>query len=196
MTYYIGQVLPRDRPRGITSADPTTDTSGTPAPNWFALTVFSQKEATVEAMLKAKGIHSCYPTRQKSWIIRGKRHRRNYPIIGGIVYAKFTRQPQWDVMKARRLITGVYCYGDRPIVLNGDIIAAVMGLPTDQDNLEAARRELLRVREGDKAVLLDTALEGFKVDVLSVAEGRVWWETITGIKGSSSIDKMERYPMV
>jgi transcriptional antiterminator NusG len=175
--YHIGQILPIEAKRDILGED-------MPAA-WYALQVPRQKENAVREMLKARGIHCCYPERDKTWRIRGKTQKRQYPIIPGVVYVKFTQRPHWDVLKARKLITGVYSYGDRPIELPGDVISAVMGLPTEAEKLEAARLELLRIKEGERATVAGGPLQGFVVDVLKVRDGRVWFETLTGIKGEA-----------
>jgi len=186
--YKVGESVPLDYPRGIT---------GAPMPTaWYALRVPPQKERAVREFLKQKGVHACYPERGKVVQIRGKRHERKFPVITQIVYAKFRHQPQWDVLKARRIITGVFSYDDRPIRIPGDIVRAVMGLPTRAEELEAARQELLRVREGERAEIVEGPLSGFLVDVRKVQDGRVWFETLTGIKGEAATSAMKRANVV
>jgi transcription antitermination factor NusG len=185
MTYYIGQVLPIDRKRGLTG-DPLD------APEWYALTVHGGKESAARDMLKANGIHAQYPVREVKYRQRGKAMIRKLPIITRVIYAQFCRQPQWDVLKARRLITGVYGIGETPLVIPYDVIRAVMGLPTVEEELEAARREMLRVRDGDKAEITTGPLAGFVVDVNRVADGVAWFTTVAGIKGTARIDTLER----
>lgn len=179
MNLRIGDVVPLDYPR-------TIEGELMASPVWFALTVPANKENAAKQHLKRKGIHSCYPEREVAYRSRGKRHKRTMPVIARVVYAKFHREPQWDVMKARKLITGVYCYENRPIAIPGDVISQVMGLPTEAEKLEAARREMLRVREGDAAEILDGPMADMVVNVTAVRDGRVWWETLTGIRGTSS----------
>ncbi len=188
VTYQYGQSYPLDYSRSVIG--PRLD-----KPKWFALTVVRMKERAVSERLKQKGIHACYPEREKSWVIRGKRHVQKYPIISGIVYAKFRHQPQWDILRARQLITGVFAYNGRPIEIKGDLVRSLMGLPTVADKLEAAQRELLRVREGEKANINEGPFEGFLVDVTKVEKGKVWWELVTGglsIKGESAQDIVSR----
>lgn len=185
MTYHIGQRIPLDYTRSIIGSEMA-------CPQWFALCTPPQKERAVREALRIRGIHACYPEREVSYIVRGKRHQRKFPIITRVVYAKFRRQPQWDVLKARKLITGVFGHGETPIVIPSDVIRGVMGLPTKAEELEAARRELLRVREGDRATLASGPLSGLLVDVTTVAEGRVWFETLTGMKGETTMDSVER----
>lgn len=185
MKYEFGETYPLDYSRGITGQRLNR-------PRWYALTVPSTKERAVTEYLKQKGVHSTYPEREKSWVIRGKRYRRKYPVISGIVYAKFRHNPQWDILKARRLITGVFSYDGTPIELPGDIVRAVMGLPTRAEELQAAQDELKRIREGDRAEIISGPLDGLLVDVRKVEHGRVWFETLTGIKGEMESKQMER----
>lgn len=183
--YEFGRTYPLDYARGVIGAR----LSG---PKWFALTVPSTKERAVTEYLKQKGVHSCYPERERSWVIRGKRHRRKYPVIAGVIYAKFRHEPQWDILKARRLITGVFSYGNTPIILPGDVVRLVMGLPTRAEEIQAAMDELKRIREGDRAEIVSGPLDGLLVDVRKVEAGRVWFETLTGIKGEMDASEMER----
>lgn len=189
--YQIGQIVPIEHKRDILGAE-------MPAA-WYALQVPRQKEEAVSLMLKAKGIRCCYPRKRVEWKIRGKIHKRKYPEIPSVVYARFEKIPHWDVLKARRLINGVFSIGSVPIALSIDTVRAIMGLPTEADRLERAqmsmieqmrareqeRLEALRVKEGEPATITGGPFDGFTVDVLKVRDGRVWFETVTGLKGDA-----------
>ncbi|WP_236553237.1 transcription termination/antitermination protein NusG [Roseovarius indicus] len=185
MEYRIGQIVPFEQSRGVTGGRLAR-------PRWHALTVRSGKERATCEHLKQKGVHACFPEREKSWVIRGKRHQRKYPVIAGIVYAKFKHEPNWDILKARNLITGVFSYGVTPIALPDAIVRAVMGLPSREEELAQARADLLRVRVGDRAEVASGPLAGAVVDVRKVEKGRVWFETLTGIKGETSLPRLVR----
>ena len=187
--WFIGQVLPYEPPRDIIGAD-------LPEPAWYALTVPPQREAAARDMLTLRGVHAQFPVREVTHAKRGKKIVRKLPIISRVVYAQFKAAPQWDVLKARKLITGVYGYDDQPMKIPYDVVRAVMGLPTVAEELEAARRELLRVREGDKAEICDGPLSGFVVDIRKVSHGRVWFETLTGIKGEADVSGVIRREQV
>ena len=161
-------------------------------PVWHVLEVAPQKERAARERLKAVDQFAFFPSEEKVWFVRGKRFEREQPMITRMVYARFTCAPQWDILKERRIITGVFSINGIPIVIPPDIIRRVQGLPTDAERLAAAKAELLRIREGDRAELTDGPFAGHVVDVFSVAHGRVWWETITGVKGSSDQAKMKR----
>jgi hypothetical protein len=62
--YKIGQIVPLDYQRTIIG-EPLDK------PTWFALNTPPQRERIAREMLKAKGIHACYPEREKSWKVRG-----------------------------------------------------------------------------------------------------------------------------
>lgn len=185
MQYRIGQIVPLERKRGLTG-------ERLEKPEWYALTVPGGKEAAARDMLRANGIHAQYPVREVKYRQRGKAITRKLPIITRVIYAQFKHAPQWDVLKERRLITGVYGHGETPLVIPYNVVRAVMGLPTVEEELEAARRELLRVREGDKAEILGGPLDGFVVDVDRVADGTVWFTTVAGIKGTADVETLER----
>jgi len=161
-------------------------------PVWHVLEVSAQKERATRERIKAEGEYAFYPSEERVWFVKGKKFEREQPMITRMVYAKFTRAPHWDVMKERRIITGVFSINGVPIAIPPDIIRRVQGLPTDAERLAAAKAELLRIREGDKAELTEGPFAGHVVDVFSVAHGRVWWETITGVKGSSATNVMKR----
>ena len=169
-------------------------------PVWHALQVLPRKEATARDALKAKGIHACFPDYETCWKAHGKTLCRRYPAIPGVIYAKFLGEPKWHVLKARRLISGVFSRNGIPIAIPGDVIRGVMGLPTEAEKLEAAREEMRRKqreanmpREGERARIAEGPLAGMLVDVERVKDGRVWFSTIMGgLKGEARGDGMER----
>ena len=162
-------------------------------PVWHALQVPPQRERAAREALRALGIHACYPERLTSWRVRGKHYKRAVPVVARIVYAKFTHRPNWDVFRARRIITGVVSWGSVPIAIPKDTIAAVMGLPTEAEKLEQARRELLMVREAEQAVITDGPLSGAIVDVRQIRGGIAWFNTLAGIKGTAPVSALARH---
>lgn len=184
MTYQIGQTVRFDYGRGLTGREIE--------PTWFALTVRSGRERVAHDALRARNIHSCYPSEERSWRVQGKIHRRTYPVIAGVVYAKFTAEPNWDVLRYRRIITGVYGRDGCPIAIPGDVIRAVMGLPTVAEELEAAQREMMRIRDGDRARFVTGPLSGMVVDVDRVQAGRVWFQTLAGHPVEARAEDMVR----
>ena len=182
--YIVGMVLPYIKPRGILGA-------ALPFPVWHALQVPPQREAIVRNVLQAVGLRACYPVETRHRWKAGKRIETDHPMVSRIVYCKFHRQPQWDVLKDRRIITGVVSHDDRPIALPPDTIRSVMGLPTTAERMAAARAEAARIRQGDRALLKAGPFAGIVVDVLAVNAARVAWATPWG-KGETLAGDMVR----
>ena len=181
----IGDRVPFTASRSITG-------TALPSPVWHALVVPPGKENAASKMLGENGVHAIYPTRESRYRSRGKAIVRKLPIITRVVYARFNAEPQWDVMKARRLITGVYSHGDRPIAIPYPVIRAIEGLPVHLAQLEAAQEAMLRVTEGDRAEIVGGPMSGFCVDVTRVADGRVWFSTVAGVRGEVSVAKVKK----
>jgi len=118
--------------------------------------------------------------------LHGKKRTYTVPMMPRIIYAEFRFEPQWDVMKARKVIAGVFCRGGSPVSMKDDDIARVMGLPTEAERLRVEVREANRPKVGQKAEIIDGPVSGFFVDVTRVVHGRVWYEMATGIKGQAS----------
>ena len=114
-------------------------------------------------MLECRGVHAQFPTRDVRHKLRDKMITRKLPMISRVIYAQFRAAPQWDVMKSRLINTGVYCHGTTPIEIPYNVVRAVMGLPTIAEELEAARRDMLRVTDGCKAELMVGPMAGFFV---------------------------------
>lgn len=176
----IGDTMPYDPPRGIAGEKlPVAEY------RWHALRVPPMRERAACAMLKAQRVFAFCPMEDRVRFRKGRKIVQSFPTVTQIIYARFRHRPNWDVMLARKLITGVFCDGNIPIALHPDVIRAIQGLPTRAERLAEARAEMLRLRPGDRADMLDGPLAGFVVDVTRTEKGRVWWETIGGIKGSS-----------
>jgi transcription antitermination factor NusG len=167
------------------------------SPVWHILNVFSGQEAKQRDRLNLAGIHIAYPTREVVWRDRqNKTHRKEVPEVAGYLFAKFTHQPNWSELRARRIITGVVSkateWGPVPYVATEDDVRVFMGMPTVSEQLEAERREALRVHPGDRARVLlgdDVALA---VNVVDVIADVIYWETREGFKGRSASGNVER----
>lgn len=180
----IGDPWPFESVRGFT---------GRPIkPVWHALVTAPQQEAKTAHKLNSAGVEVHYPTKMTVRHINGKRREYVSPMISQIIYAKFSFAPNWDVMKNRRLITGVFCYGNSPIELDPDDINAVMGLPSEAERMEAERIEAERPRVGERAEIMTGTFEGFFVDVTQVQAGRVWFDMLNGLKGEVSEQHIRR----
>lgn len=185
MTYQVGQILPLDRTRGMTGEK-------LPKPVWHALTVPPGREAQAALMLQENDIHASYPTRESRSRQWGKIVTRTLPVITQVIYAQFREAPNWDVIRRRRLITGVYSVGNQPIAIPYPVIRQIQGLDVALEALERAKEDMLRIRAGDSAEIMEGPLAGFTVDVTRVAGGRAWFQTVTGIKGSANVGDMRK----
>ncbi|MFA9231848.1 MAG: transcription termination/antitermination protein NusG [Microgenomates group bacterium] len=188
MNYSIGQTFPAtEPPRGITHGPDMP-------PTWFCLIVPAQKESAARAYFKAKGIYAFYPSRLHARTVRGKRTEIERPIISGHLYAQFRQAAQWDVLKARRIIRGIYCRGVTPVAIPPEVIKHLQGLTVEAERLEAERAEMMRVREGDRAVIVTGALAGLCVDVGQIRGDEAWLRLPIGGRIKASLKSLERAP--
>ncbi|MFV1591285.1 transcription termination/antitermination NusG family protein [Phaeobacter sp. JH20_36] len=149
------------------------------APVWHALITPPQKEAETARKLENAGCEVQYPTEERVRHIAGKKHVRTAPILPGIIYVKFSYEPNWDVMRRRRIIIGVFSQYGRPVRLSQDQVMSVMGLPTEAERQRAARLAAVMPVPGEKGCISGGPLSGFLVDVVAVEAGRVWFELVT-----------------
>lgn len=183
----VGDPWPFESSRGIVG--------GPCEPAWYALITRPQKERETRHRLQNAGCVVRYPTIDKTRHINGQKRLYTVPIIPRIIYANFKYQPQWDVMKDRRIIVGVFSEGETPLVLSDEKVAEVMGLPETIIRLEDERIESITPKVGGKAQIMDGPFMGFYVDVTKVQAGRVWYEFAFGpgrIKGESGIGSVQR----
>jgi hypothetical protein len=162
-------------------------------PVWHALITPPQKEKATSDRLRGAGVTVRYPTWTNVRHAHGKKREYILPCVPSIIYARFTYAPQWDVMKARGLIIGLFARQGQPIALSEDDIARVMGLPTEAEKQERERLEALIPRVGEKAEV-NVAGMALLVDVERVEAGRVWWSMVSGLKGEAAVEKMTRLP--
>lgn len=155
------------------------------APVWHALITAPQQEAKAAHQLEAAGAGVQYPTFERVRHHHGKKRTYTVPMMPRIIYAEFRYEPQWDVMRSRRVISGVFCRSGKPVVLSADDVALVMGLPTEAERQEVEINEANRPRAGQKAEIIEGPFAGFFVDVTRVEYGRVWYEMAMGIKGQA-----------
>jgi transcription antitermination factor NusG len=180
----IGDVLPIEGKWRIVGA-PLVE------PEWFALRVMGGREAAATERLVRSDIEVAYPTETTVSYRNGKKYKITKAMVPGLIYAKFRHEPMWHNLRDRRIVTGVVCRDNMPISLPPDVIRRILHMPLEADRLTAAKLEMLRIREGDKARILTGPLSGFVVDVRSIKDKRVWWASFFG-KGEASIVDLER----
>jgi transcription antitermination factor NusG len=170
-----GDCVPYTPPRGIQHGPETS-------PTWHALTVPPQRERAAREFLRARDVYAFYPSEERTRFQRGRKITTERPMIAGQVYARFTKPPQWDVMKEKmRLITGVYSLDGWPVEIPPIIIRRLQGMTVEAEKLREAREELLRLRVGDKATVKDGPLGSFAVEITGTRNGRYLWRSLTGV---------------
>lgn len=161
-----------------------------PEPIWLALLVAPQKERAARERLRSQdGVFAFYPERKIHKVRNGQTISRTFPVVSQIVYALFHRHPQFDVMRDQGLIRGVFCRGNRPIILPTTIVKSIQGLAVAWDELQEAKTQL---RRGDRVEIIEGPLAGFMVDVERSVAGRVWWSTALGMKGEIGISAVRK----
>ena len=138
-----------------------------------------------------------FPKEERTRFKNGRKIVTEHATVTQLIYARFTSEPQWDVMKDRRIITGVICHNARPVSIHPDIIRQVQGLPTEAERIAEAKRQmqeaLYRVEPGDKAEILEGPLAGLVVEISAVQGKRIWWMPVGGgIKGEASHGSLRR----
>ncbi len=183
-SYFIGQTIQHTPVRDILGRQET-------APTWHCLIVPPQREAAARAYFMARDIFAFYPSHNVTRHLRGKKLVTERPLITTHLYVQFRANVNWDVLKARRLITGVYCMAGVPVVIPSAAIRHLQGMTVEAERLKEARAEMLRVRPGDKARVLSGPLAGLIVDVCSIAGGDAWIDLLGG-RVKASVKALER----
>jgi len=184
----MGDPWPFESTRGLTGRPLSS-------PLWFGLLVAPQTEAKAKGKLERAGVQVQYPTDEVVRHRNGKKHTFIRPYISGIIYAQFDYAPQWDVLKERRIISGVFCNGNNPVPVPDAVVRKIVGLPLEEERLEAERIAALTPDDGEKVKLMGGLLDGFQVDVVRTRQGRVWYRGITDIgtiEGEASVDDILR----
>lgn len=168
MGYQIGQVVPFEVVENRIQA------GALDVPEWYIFRTEAQKEAGVVAWLNHKGVEAWYPT-EKAWrrIPRGKRKRVPYDrtIAPRYVFARFTGEPDWAVVRSCRYIQKVVGLHGRPMPVRDEVIAEMERVPGRLAILRQKLRDARKVKPGCKAKIMDGALAGWVVDVEDIDAG-------------------------
>lgn len=165
-----GDVVPLDRP--------LAELGGPIPPMWLPVLTMPQRDFAAVSHFRAQGMRAFAPERITRRHMHGRLREYRYPMVPGIVYACFERVPRWHVMRRRGLVRGVLSMGGVPCVLPWAVVQRLRGLPEALAEQEAAEIEAARVKAGDVARLLTTALAGYMVEVTDAREGRVWFRAL------------------
>lgn len=145
-------------------------------PLWFALRIPLRKDFAAVKFLRNKGMRAFAPEKTRKIIRAGKKFDITVPALPGIVYAHFSQRPHWHVMRARRLITGVYSYRGEPIVITERQISQVKGLG---DAIEALEAKRYNINVGDRVSITKGLFEGHhQIEVTEVRGGMAWMDSL------------------
>jgi len=185
MTYQIGDTLPPASPMGIMTGPEVS-------PVWHCVITQPQGEAKSRAYFRARDVYAFYPSETRTRHIRGQKMEIERPYIPGHLYVQFRQQPQWHILKARRIIRGIFCRGNTPVAIHRDVIRHVQGLTVEAERLEAARAEMARIREGDTATIISGPLAGICVEVGQITGGEAWLNLPIGERIKADVTSLER----
>ena len=161
-------------------------------PTWHCVIVPPQGESKARAYFRQKGLYAFYPSETRTRHIRGRKVETERPYIPGHLYVQFRKRPQWHILKARRIVSGIFCTGNAPIIIHPDVIRHLQGLTVEAQRLAEARAEMLRVREGDTATIISGALAGLVVDVGPIRGDEVWLNLPIGGRIKASLRSLEK----
>lgn len=160
-------------------------------PTWVICSVRSQCEAMNRDALHAHGVYSFYPGRK----VQRHRFGRTWTVeraeVPGYLFAKLTRVPNADAM--REQLKGWYGFVIRSgqiVTVHPTIIKRLHGLSGEAAEMEAARADMFRVREGDMARFITGALAGHTVEVESI--GQVVTVLLDGRRVKTDAGSLER----
>lgn len=158
---------------------------------WVIASVRAQSMTTIRTKLHAEGIYSFFPGRNvqrhrfgKTWVVE----RAEVP---GYLFTKLHRVPNGDMWRER--LPGFYGFvmeRGRIVTVHPAIIKRLHGLSVEAQELEAARKDMFRVREGDMARFITGALAGHLVEVESI--GNVVTVLLDGRKIKTDVGSLER----
>ena len=122
---------------------------------WYGLIVPPQGEAKAKVHLERAHVEVHYPEREVVRHRNGKRYDVKRPMISGVIYARFDALPHWDQMKARRVISGVFCNGATPVVIPDGVVRQICDLPEIEDEREKARIAAMTPEAGERPLRND-----------------------------------------
>lgn len=163
--YHIGMTVPPAHSSGVlfaTEIDPTC----------LVGEVRAGSEYLIRDRFQSLGVPCFFPGKI---IVRhrfGRRFDQERATVTGYLFMELDRLP--DVLAMRARVPGFYRFATsngRLIMLDEEKMAEMRALTAKETALEAAKRDAARVRAGDTATLLETALVGYTVDVLSIHNG-------------------------
>jgi transcription antitermination factor NusG len=142
--------------------------------------------------MREHDIFSFFPNRKvQRHLIGGKTKVYEQAEVAGYIITKLTHLPDMDKMREQ-------LPGFRGFVMRNGLIATIhpsvakkmQGLSVEAQELEAARKDMFRVREGDMARFITGALAGHMVEVAQI--GQVVTVLLDGRKVKTDLGSLER----
>lgn len=187
MLYEIGQEFPHTPSRGVVTEGRDVQ--------WVILNVQSGTEKAVVAKLKKERIYSFYPKETLTRHIRGQKVEMEKPIVAGYVFTRFRGNPQWDVLKGRRLILDMVTVQGEPFLVPKQTIRRLLGLTVRAEEMRQEREEMERslfdVKPGEDAILVTGPFKDLVVKVLQVSTRAVKFEN-ENFKGEALIGQIKK----
>lgn len=158
---------------------------------WVIASVRAQSMGTIRDKLHAHGIYSFFPGRK----VKVHRFRRSWEVeraeVPGYLFTKLNRVPNGDTWRER--LPGFYGFvmeHGQIVSVHPTIISRLHGLSVEAQELEAARKDMFRLRDGDMARFITGALAGHLVEVQDI--GRVVTVLLDGRKVKTDLASLER----
>lgn len=195
----VGDTVQPDRSHRMQGDEMLRASNGMPVVFWFALQTPPQKERAARYHLRRHGQDAFYPSEMRQWKVRGQWREREAPIVPGYVYARFTHQPQWHVIKALPFFSGVIAIGVHPFPIPRAIVRRLRGMTVEAEELARAKAEVRSAMaaayapaEGEPATITSGPLAGFCVDIRSIRGGVAHFMFQSGKPGSADVGSLRR----
>lgn len=154
---------------------------GEAPPCWYAFLTPPQREVSAKAWFEFHGIECWYPSETRWRIIpRGKRKKAPYEarLVPRYIFARFTGNPQWDILRDCRWLTRAIGVDGVPVPITDETLSQMQQVPSRLESIRAKREaerkaeaEKRIIRPGDKVVVTDGAMAGWIVDVAEIHAG-------------------------
>ncbi len=158
---------------------------------WAIANVRAQSMGTIRDKLHAEGVYSFFPGRKVLRHRFGKKWTVERAEVPGYLFTKLTHVPNGDMWRER--LPGFYGFvmqRGQIVTVHPSIIRRLHGLSVEAQELEAARKDMFRVREGDMARFITGALAGHLVEVAQI--GNVVTVLLDGRKIKADLGSLER----
>jgi transcription antitermination factor NusG len=158
---------------------------------WAIANVRAQSMGTIRDKLHAERIFSFFPGRKVQRHRFGKTWTVERAEVPGYLFTKLTHVPNGDMWRER--LPGFYGFvmnRGQIVTVHPAIIKRLHGLSVEAQELEAARKDMFRVREGDMARFISGALAGHMVEVAHI--GQVVTVLLDGRKVKTDMGSLER----